>query len=232
MQTSQVAVAVLTMMVTNSVGSPTYTVSYQYSLYLDNAHRWMVSQMLTVSFAKVLAGIADTVAQLITIIQQRAARKLGGPQKDDFIAIEIHDLDKKNPLPLGEHTLALRDLPPPFNFERLARFMAYGFLMAPVQFKWFQALSRAFPLVKGSRTVSTLQRVACDQLIFAPIYLACFFAFMTVAEGGGRRAVARKFQDAYLPALKANFILWPIVQVINFRVIPIQFQLVSPHLNI
>lgn len=50
---------------------------------------------------------------------------------------------------------------------------------------------------------------------------------MTVTEGGGRRAVARKFQDVYLPALKANFMLWPMVQILNFRVIPLQFQIVS-----
>ena len=50
---------------------------------------------------------------------------------------------------------------------------------------------------------------------------------MTVAEGGGKRAVARKFQDVYLPALKANYVIWPTVQVLNFRVVPLQFQLVS-----
>ena len=50
---------------------------------------------------------------------------------------------------------------------------------------------------------------------------------MTLAEGGGRRALTRKFQDVYLPTLKANFVLWPAVQVLNFRVVPIQFQIVS-----
>ena len=50
---------------------------------------------------------------------------------------------------------------------------------------------------------------------------------MTITEGGGRRAVARKFQDVYLPALKANFMLWPMVQILNFRVIPLPFQIVS-----
>lgn len=57
--------------------------------------------------------------------------------------------------------------------------------------------------------------------------LACFFTFMTVTEGGGRRAVARKFQDVYLPALKANFMVWPAVQFLNFRVIPLPYQIVS-----
>lgn len=49
---------------------------------------------------------------------------------------------------------------------------------------------------------------------------------MTVTEGGGRRAVTRKFQDVYFPALKANFMLWPAVQIINFRVVPLQYQIV------
>lgn len=50
---------------------------------------------------------------------------------------------------------------------------------------------------------------------------------MTITEGGGRRAISRKFQDVYLPALKANFMLWPMVQILNFRVIPLPFQIVS-----
>lgn len=49
---------------------------------------------------------------------------------------------------------------------------------------------------------------------------------MTVAEGGGKRAVARKFQDIYIPSLKANYLVWPAVQIINFRVMPVQFQIV------
>lgn len=50
---------------------------------------------------------------------------------------------------------------------------------------------------------------------------------MTITEGGGKRAVFRKFQDLYLPSLKANFMLWPAAQLLNFRVIPFQFQIVS-----
>lgn len=50
---------------------------------------------------------------------------------------------------------------------------------------------------------------------------------MTVAEGGGKRAVFRKFQDVYIPSLKANYVIWPAVQMLNFRVLPIQFQIVS-----
>ena len=50
---------------------------------------------------------------------------------------------------------------------------------------------------------------------------------MTVAEGGGKRAVWAKFQEVYIPALKANYMVWPLVQVLNFRIMPIQFQIVG-----
>jgi protein Mpv17 len=141
--------------------------------------------------------------------------------------MELHELDRKNPLSDDLLIPASLSLPPPFDFERLGRFVAYGFLMAPVQHKWFGFLSKTFPLIKGAGTTSALKRVAFDQLLFAPVGLGIFFTFMTVTEGGGKRAVMRKFKDVYVPALKANYLVWPMVQMLNFRVIPLQFQIVS-----
>ncbi|RMZ78906.1 hypothetical protein DV737_g3698, partial [Chaetothyriales sp. CBS 132003] len=115
--------------------------------------------------------------------------------------------------------------PAPFDFERLTRFMSYGFLWAPAQFKWFGLLTRLFPITPGRGTVPALQRVAMDQLIFAPVGLAVFFTFMTVAEGGGRKHVVKKFQDIYMPTLRANYLLWPAVQILNFRIIPLPLQI-------
>ncbi|OAA61803.1 Mpv17/PMP22 [Niveomyces insectorum RCEF 264] len=176
----------------------------------------------------VLGGIADTVAQTITSIRERSLRKGGGgggSGKDDSVAIEIHELDRKNPLLDRELIPESKLLPPPFDFERLTRFMAYGFGMAPIQFKWFRFLERCFPITKASAFGPALKRVAFDQLIFAPLGIAWFFTVMTVAEGGGRRAVQGKLHDMYVSTLKANFMIWPAVQVVNFRLMPVQFQL-------
>jgi protein Mpv17 len=116
----------------------------------------------------VLGGIADTVAQSITTIRLTAIRKPGGITKDDTIAMEIHELDKKNPLNAIELIPDTKFLPPPFDFERLTRFMAYGFMMAPVQFRWFKFLSKTF-VTKDSGFGAAMKMVAFDQLIFAPV---------------------------------------------------------------
>lgn len=177
----------------------------------------------------ILGGIADTVAQSLTAVKTRRKAlpttnapptRNGGP----LISIELTDL-KEKPVSIGSLLPPAANAPTPFDFERLTRFMAYGFLMAPIQFKWFGFLSRAFPITKTRGNLPALQRVAMDQLIFAPIGLSIFFTFMTVAEGGGRRAILKKFQDVYLPALRANYLVWPAVQILNFRTVPIQFQI-------
>lgn len=115
--------------------------------------------------------------------------------------------------------------PQPFDFERLTRFMSYGFIMTPIQFKWFGLLTKWFPITAGSANIPVLKRVACDQLGFGPAGLCCFFTFMTVAEGGGRKQIVKKFQDIYIPTLKAQLAIWPAVQLINFRLMPLMFQI-------
>lgn len=117
----------------------------------------------------VLGGIADTVAQSISTIRLTALRKPGGITKDDSMAIEIHDLDRKNPPHDQELVPDSKFLPPPFDFERLTRFMAYGFGMAPIQFTWFTFLSKAFPITKSAGLGPALKMVALDQLVFAPV---------------------------------------------------------------
>ena len=119
-----------------------------------------------------LGGVADTVAQLITAFRTRRAQI--AENSEDFLSIEIHDLDKEKPPAVGELGFSRRS-PPPFDFERLTRFMAYGFFMAPIQFQWFGFLSRAFPLTKTNPTAPAFKRVALDQFIFAPFGMSSLF---------------------------------------------------------
>jgi len=110
---------------------------------------------------------------------KQARRDSMGPNhndgnKDDFFNVEIHELADKVPWPNEPDMLSPRAqklLPPPFDFERMVRFMAYPCIMAPIQLRWFAFLNSTFPIgVAGaSNTFAALKRVAFDQFIFAPI---------------------------------------------------------------
>ncbi|KAJ9482842.1 hypothetical protein VN97_g10579 [Penicillium thymicola] len=173
----------------------------------------------------VLGGVADTVAQLITAVKSHSMWKM--PVNDDQLtSTKVLDQDKGRAPPV-EQLAHHKTSPVSFNFERVTRFIAFGFLMAPIQLKWFGFLARTLPLTLKHSTVPDLKRVVLDQLMFAPVGLACIFSFMNGAEGGSQEALKQKFSDVYLTTLKANYLLWPSVQLLNFRVIPLQFQTVG-----
>ncbi|RUS31631.1 Mpv17/PMP22 [Jimgerdemannia flammicorona] len=48
---------------------------------------------------------------------------------------------------------------------------------------------------------------------------------MALMEGNGIEGVQEKIRDAYLPAFIANYKVWPIVQFVNFRFLPLQYRL-------
>jgi len=174
---------------------------------------------------QVLGGIADTVAQTISAYKTRKAiLPLTNERSLISDGIELDDVNEK-PARLSPDLHPSSRGPQPFDFERLTRFMSYGFIMTPLQFQWFGLLTKLFPLTTASSMVPVLKRVAADQFVFSPFGLCCFFTFMTVAEGGGKRQVIRKFEDLYFPTLKANWVIWPAVQLINFRVLPLRFQI-------
>lgn len=120
---------------------------------------------------QILGGIADTVAQSLTAIRTKSRRRaqIG---KDISDGIELPSLDYDEKLPFASDFMvphARYTSPPSFDFERLTRFMSYGFIMSPLQFQWFAFLSRSLPITKTSATMPALYRVCLDQLIFAPI---------------------------------------------------------------
>ena len=127
-------------------------------------HFLVMTMMITNA---ILGGMADTVAQLITAINARKPLKPGGLSKHDPLSIELHELDRKDGL-LGKD-FEKCGMAFPFDFERLVRFMAYGFAIAPAQFKWFRWLEELFPITKESALVPALKRVVCDQLLWAPL---------------------------------------------------------------
>ena len=157
--------------------------------------------------SSLLASISDTLAQTVETIRARAK---AAAKSKDAVVLDGIEMNEKTPSPGGRESPGARgftwtsaERPVEFDFPRMIRFMGYGFLFAPiavppspifilliVKYTWFGILDRHFPAAGFGQV---LLRTLVDQVCMSPFGLALFFTFMTLAEGGGQRALKRKF---------------------------------------
>lgn len=76
---------------------------------------------------------------------------------------------------------------------------------------------------KSARFIAT--KVALDGLIFGPFDLFAFFTYVGFATGKSVDEVKEGLKRDFLPALVLEGGVWPIVQVANFRYVPVRYQL-------
>ncbi|CAO3590207.1 unnamed protein product [Absidia cylindrospora] len=135
------------------------------------------------------------------------------------------------------------DVPSPGSFHpdfaRNARFAGYNFSVAPIAGTWYMFLDRFFPVpttpanasatvmksIKRAGDLVALKRMALDQSLFAPAGLLLFFTTMGLAETRSLEGAKEKLKDAFVPALISNYKVWPLIQWINFKFMPLPFRL-------
>lgn len=106
------------------------------------------------------------------------------------------------------------------DVARTARMALYGgCVFGPVATTWFGFLQRN--VVFRNKRVEMLSRVACDQLGFAPVMIGVFLGSMATMEGNSAH---QRIENVWWPALKANWMLWPLAQTINFTFIPLHHR--------
>ncbi|KAL2135514.1 hypothetical protein VTI74DRAFT_8245 [Chaetomium olivicolor] len=107
------------------------------------------------------------------------------------------------------------------DLARTGRMALYGgTVFGPAAATWFRFLQRHVNLRSPNATM--LARVACDQGIFAPTFIGVFLGSMAVLEGSSPQ---EKLGKNYWDALKTNWMIWPFVQMVNFKLVPLQHRL-------
>jgi len=110
---------------------------------------------------------------------------------------------------------------------RTLRFAIFGATLGPLLGRWNKFLEHALPLRSAHGHVSLpslAKRVAADQLIMAPIGLTWFISSIGFMEGKSANQVGHKFQDMFVPAILANWKVWPFAQFVNFRFMPLPYR--------
>lgn len=84
--------------------------------------------------------------------------------------------------------------------------------------RWLDGtVDRTFENPKGTAAVAI--KTSADQLIWAPVMTAVFFAFLKLLEGTPDLIVPT-LQTKVLPTVAANYVIWPAAHVISFKYVP------------
>ncbi|KAL6940979.1 hypothetical protein ACO0OL_000095 [Hanseniaspora opuntiae] len=178
-----------------------------------------------------LNGFSDIVAQLITCISNKNNKiSLTGDLLDNRIsnnnvdsgdALDLEDLEYQNSL-IDNESIMLMDSVDHQNDVQLWRlicFTFWGSFMANFQVPWYVILNMLF--TEDPSIVQTFERILSDQLFYSPISLYCFFAFANyIMEAGDVYTFRSKIKKIYLSTLAINYMLWPLMQFVNFSFIP------------
>ncbi|CAG9771996.1 unnamed protein product [Ceutorhynchus assimilis] len=106
---------------------------------------------------------------------------------------------------------------------RTAKFMLLGTVfVGPSLSLWYRTLARKFGTQSSS--ITTLKKVACDQLIFAPSFLVVFVTNLNLMNGKSFSHIKKELEANYTDIVVANWKLWPAVQLVNFYLVPLNYQ--------
>ncbi|AAS53939.2 AFR568Cp [Eremothecium gossypii ATCC 10895] len=188
-----------------------------------------------------LFGLSDCAAQGLACAATEASRA-GGPlaaTRELLVQLrpqppvrldeedELRAFSDYGPRPESHMTESegvwVEEEPRRFDFYRWGCFMLWGAVMANFQVPWYRLLNYLY--TDDPTVVQVLERVLSDQLLYSPLSLYCFFWYSNyVIEGGTEETFALKIQRVYVSTLGCNYAVWPLVQFLNFLVIPKSLQ--------
>lgn len=110
----------------------------------------------------------------------------------------------------------------PWDLTRTAHFLFMGtFWVAPITHVWYDALSTR--IIPGARSrTKVFQRLMLDQFGMAPLFVPSFMAGLWILEG--RDKIWEPLLEVAPEVIQANWALWIPAQVVNFSLIPLNYQ--------
>ncbi|KAF2357912.1 Mpv17/PMP22 [Trinorchestia longiramus] len=110
-----------------------------------------------------------------------------------------------------------------YEWSRTARFFVLGaFLTGPILRRWYGFLNRRFTH-QGKQ--GNFKKFAADQLVFGPTFTVIIIASVGVLQRMTPQQVVVKVRTTFLDVVVAGMMVWPVAQLINFTLVPLQFQI-------
>ncbi|KAM3966876.1 mitochondrial inner membrane protein Mpv17-like isoform 1-T3 [Aphomia sociella] len=108
------------------------------------------------------------------------------------------------------------------DYKRTLQFSSIGlFVGGPALRLWYGILNK---YIGSSGKSVVLKKVFVDQLVFAPAFLFFILSAVGTMQGKTWENVRKDINANYFDVLKTNYYIWPLVQIINFYYVPLQYQ--------
>lgn len=104
------------------------------------------------------------------------------------------------------------------NPVRTVQYAVVGLAVGPIVGKWYRVLESMY----GKEAV--LKKVVTDQLVFSPVFIAVLVTSLNLLQGLTWDDALAKVQASYFDIILTGYQIWPIVQVVNFYFVPIQYR--------
>ncbi|CAI5976061.1 unnamed protein product [Closterium sp. NIES-65] len=115
------------------------------------------------------------------------------------------------------------------NYRRVVTTALFGAgFVGPLGHYWYEGLEGFVRNRLGLRP-STMRFVAAklflDTFAFGPVHLAAFFTYTGLVAGHSLHQIRTDLARDFLPGFLTEATVWPVIQTVNFKLVPVQHQL-------
>ncbi|XP_043273280.1 mpv17-like protein [Venturia canescens] len=104
------------------------------------------------------------------------------------------------------------------NYTQAFRFSLYGgFFVAPTLYAWLKCASYLWP---KSNLRSAITKALVEQVTYGPAAMCCFFFGINLLEFKPVSECVEEVRQKFWPTYKIGVCVWPVLQTINFVLIP------------
>ncbi|CAG4962576.1 unnamed protein product [Colias eurytheme] len=108
-----------------------------------------------------------------------------------------------------------------YDFKRTMHMGFSGAAVGVLCHHWYKVLDR---FIIGKTTDMVIKKLLLDQLIFSPIMIVTFFGSLALLEDNPVDNFKDEVKDKFVTLYKAEWMVWPPAQIINFYFLPTRFR--------
>lgn len=112
------------------------------------------------------------------------------------------------------------------DYIRTVKYGSLGFLfVGPVLKYWFALLDRSIS-IKQNRLQRTVKKMLVDQSVMAPALNLSITGLVGIINNERSEKIKERIKVQYPDIMKNNYMLWPAVQMVNFSIVPLKYQVI------